>query len=167
MDDTTQDRKQSDFAAVLTPHRSLGPTGFILFMILVVSISFVAGVFFYLIGAWPVMGFFGLDALLIYGAFKLNYRDARRLETIDLTGDELIVKRVSPSGRERRWEFHPYWARVEARDTGFGSRQLCIMSHGYELRLGHFLTDDEKLEFADALSQALQAYRKGGGARHW
>ena len=32
---------------------------------------------FLLAGAWPVFGFFGLDVLLVYWAFRLNYRRAR------------------------------------------------------------------------------------------
>ena len=38
-----------------------------------------------LAGAWPVIGFFGLDVALIYLAFKLNYRSGRLYETIELT----------------------------------------------------------------------------------
>ena len=37
-----------------------------------------------LTGAWPVMGFFGLDVLLVYVAFKLNYRSGRLYETVEL-----------------------------------------------------------------------------------
>src|SRR3954452_10753057 len=62
------------FCALLTPHRSLGSVGFVVLMTVVAVVSFVGGVAFYLIGAWPVGGFFGLDALLIYWAFRVNYR---------------------------------------------------------------------------------------------
>ena len=31
---------------------------------------------FLLLGAWPVFGFFGLDVLLLYLAFRANYRAA-------------------------------------------------------------------------------------------
>ena len=84
----------------LTPHRSLGPNGFVLLMALVSFISFVAGVIFWLAGAWPVVGFFGLDVLLIYGAFKLNYAAARIYETVDITDRELLVRSIGLSFRE-------------------------------------------------------------------
>ena len=58
------------FSAVLTPHRSLGRVGFLVLMALIGGISFVAGIVFLLIGAWPVFGFFGLDVLLLYWAFR-------------------------------------------------------------------------------------------------
>ena len=43
------------FSAVLTPHRSLGPLGFVLLMSLLSGLSFAAGLVFYLIGAWPIV----------------------------------------------------------------------------------------------------------------
>ena len=67
------------FRALLTPHRSLGPTGFLVLMAALAGISFVTGLVFYLAGAWPVMGFFGLDVALVYLAFRLNYRSGAAL----------------------------------------------------------------------------------------
>ncbi len=60
------------FSALLTPHRSLGPRGFMVLMSAVCLVSFGTGLLFYMIGAWPVMGFMGLDVALIYVAFKLE-----------------------------------------------------------------------------------------------
>ena len=53
------------FSALLTPHRSLGPTGFLILMACLGGLSFVSGIIFVSLGAWPVFGFFGLDVLLI------------------------------------------------------------------------------------------------------
>ena len=86
------------FTAVLTPHRSLGPKGFMVLMAAVCAVSFGTGFLFYLLGAWPVIGFMGLDVLLIYIAFKLNFHALRLYETVDLTADALTVTRVAPSG---------------------------------------------------------------------
>ena len=55
---------------MLTPHRSLSPTGFLIFMAVLGGISFVTGMVFLLAGAWPVFGFLGLDVLLVYWAFR-------------------------------------------------------------------------------------------------
>ena len=67
-----QSCKEAQF--VLHPHRSLPPSGFLIMMVLISRVSFILGLVFFLLGAWPVMGFFGLDVALIYYAFKLNYR---------------------------------------------------------------------------------------------
>src|SRR4029077_19840909 len=73
------------FSAVLTPHRSLGPTGFLIFMAVLGGMSFVSGMVFLIAGAWPVFGFFGLDVLLVYWAFRANYRSARAYEVVTVT----------------------------------------------------------------------------------
>ena len=73
------------FSALLTPHRSLNRTGFVLVMAFLSVISFAAGVAFLLMGAWPVFGFFGLDVLVIYWAFRVNFRRAAATEEITVT----------------------------------------------------------------------------------
>jgi uncharacterized membrane protein len=82
------DRTQAEpgaFHAVLTPYRSLRPAGFLVLMVALGAVSFVAGILFLVAGAWPVLGFFGLDVLLVYVAFRLNYRSGRLYETVNLT----------------------------------------------------------------------------------
>src|SRR5215218_2196550 len=83
------------FSARLTPHRSLNRTGFLVLMAFLCAVSFVAGVAFLLMGAWPVFGFFGLDVLVIYWAFRVNFRSADATEDIVITPSELRVRRVS------------------------------------------------------------------------
>ena len=67
------------FSAIITPHRSLNSTGFLIVMLLVSGFSFIAGMVFFLLGAWPVVGFLGLDVLLVYWAFRANFRAAAAL----------------------------------------------------------------------------------------
>ena len=73
------------FDAVLEPHRSLSPEGFRLLMVCVALGGLGIGTFFLLAGAWPVFGFCGLEVLLFYGLFRLNYRQARLREYVTLT----------------------------------------------------------------------------------
>ena len=73
------------FSALLTPHRSLSRTGFVVLMAFLSAISFAAGLAFWMMGAWPVSGFFGLDVLAVYFAFKINFRNARATEEIRVT----------------------------------------------------------------------------------
>jgi len=147
------------FDAVLTPHRSLSPTGFWVLMTLISAVSFVSGMFFALHGAWPVFGYFGLDVLLIYLAFRASYRSARLYETVKLTADALVVERIGPGRRRARWSFQPYWLRVELDDPPQHHSQLRLTSHGRSLVLGAFLSPGERFELAAALSQALRRQR--------
>lgn len=156
--DDTSDRKYL-FDAVLQPNTSLNPKGFLLLMTAIASVSFVAGMAFMLSGAWPVLGFFGLDVALIYLAFKTNYRWARMYETVRLTEDTLLVERISPSGKVQRWRFQPYWLRVDIDRPVTHESQLVLSSHGKRLKIGSFLTPDERFELAEALTDALSKLR--------
>lgn len=149
----------SQFRAVLVPHRSLSRKGFLVFMGVVSALSFFTGLAFFMLGAWPVIGFLGLDVFLIYIAFRLNYHAARIYETVNLTDAELRVTRIYPSGRADSWSFNPYWAQLELVEEETGGNRLSVRSHGRELRFGSFLTDDEKRSFADALRAALSDMR--------
>jgi uncharacterized membrane protein len=148
--------------AVLQPHRSLPRAGFALLMAVLGLVSFIAGTVFYLIGAWPVIGFFGLDVALIYLAFCLNYRSARQTERVRLVEDALTVERVGVRGDRRRWRFQPYWLRVVLDEADDETNRLYIASHGRSLVLGAFLGPAERRKFAARLTSALASWRA-----HW
>ena len=151
---------EAGFRAVLAPNRSLGPTGFLVLMGGIGFVSFVMGAAFLLIGAWPVLGFFGLDVALIYLAFRLNYRAGRQYEVIEIDGSRLTLTRVDPSGKAERFDFNPYWVNVRLARGRNGRTRLALASHGRELAFGGFLTDDERRAFADTLRGALDVARR-------
>lgn len=150
------------FSAVLTPHRSLGPTGFCLVMLALSTISFAGGVVFFLVGAWPVVGFLGLDVALVYWAFRANYRAAAAYEEVVVTPSELRLCKVSHRGDVAEWSFNPLWARLE-RETHdeFGISKLFLAERGRCFAVASFLGPTEKEHFADALLAALAAARRG------
>jgi len=158
--DQTQAEPEA-FRVLLTPHRSLGPTGFLILMAALGTASFVAGMVFLLMGAWPVLGFFGLDVLIVYIAFRLNYRSGRLYETVELTPARFTLTRVHPSGRQERFDCNPYWARVSLREWHDGRTALSVVSQGRELAFARFLTDGERRNLAEALKEALLAARGG------
>jgi len=147
------------FDAVLRPHRSLSPLGFWLVMTGIAVISFAAGLLFLSQGAWPIFGFYGLDVLLMYWAFRASFRSGRGYETVRLTEETLTVEQVSPSGQMRNWSFQPYWLRVEMDDPPQHGSELTLCSHGRRLVIGAFLTPEERLEVAWALRAALADVR--------
>ena len=150
------------FSALLTPHRSLNRTGFIVLMGFLSVVSFVAGVAFLLMGAWPVLGFFELDVLVIYWAFKVNFRTARAHEEISLTPSELRVRRVSHRGQVAEWVLNPLWVRLDQQvHEEYGVERLYLVYRGRHVSIGRFLGPDEKASFAKALNAALAAARRG------
>jgi uncharacterized membrane protein len=150
------------FSAVITPHRSLSGTGFLLLMALVGGVSFTGGMFFFLLGAWPVVGFLGLDVLLIYLAFRANYRAAAAFEQVTVTPSELRVRRVTHRGRVSEWTLNPVWTQLD-RETheDFGLLRLFLVSRGRRLSVAGFLSPKERESFAAALSAALGEARRG------
>jgi uncharacterized membrane protein len=150
------------FSARLTPHRSLNRTGFLVLMAFVAAVSFAAGVAFLLMGAWPVLGFFGLDVLVIYWAFRINFRRAGAVEEISVTPSELRVRRVSHRGHVVEWVLNPLWVQLDRKTHAeFGIEKLYLVSRGRRVSIANFLGADEKASFAKALTDALQAAKRG------
>ena len=150
------------FSAIITPHRSLGPTGFLIFMACLGVLSFISGIIFVSLGAWPVFGFLGLDVLLVYLAFRANYRSARAYEEVTVTASELTVRKVNHRGGVRKWTLNPLWVRLEriVHDE-FGIERLFLVSHGRRLAIAGFLGPAEKASFARALTSALGEAKRG------
>ena len=147
------------FERVLMPHRSLPSRNFHLLMGILALISLAAGIAFVLIGAWPVIGFFGLDVALVYLAFRLSYRSARQSETIRLADDAFTVERVSVRGEHRKWRFQPYWLRVILEERPDTSNRLFVASHGRSLAIGEFVSPAIRRELARAIREALARWR--------
>ena len=149
---------------MLTPHRSLCPTGFLMLMALLGGFSFVAGMVFLLAGAWPVFGFLGLDVLLVYWAFRANYRAARGLRGGhgDAVGADACA-RSATAARSREWTLNPVWARLDREmHEEFGLLRLFLVSRGRRLSVAGFLSPQEKESFAAALVGARWAKRSAG-----
>jgi uncharacterized membrane protein len=150
------------FSALLTPHRSLNATGFLVVMSVIAGLSFVGGVMFLLLGAWPNMPYLGLDVLLIYWAFRANYRAAAAYEEVTVTPSELHVKKVSAKGQVAEWSLNPVWVRLE-RETHeeFGLLKLFLVSRGRKLAIAGFLSPSEKESFAIELGNAISEAKRG------
>ena len=150
------------FSALLTPHRSLNRSGFLVLMAFLSAVSFAAGLAFLLMGAWPVFGFFGLDVLAIYWAFRINFRHARASEEIRVTPCELRVRRISHRGHVVEFVLNPLWVRLDQiSHAEYGIEKLYLVSKGRRVAVASFLGPDEKASFAKALTAALQAARRG------
>src|SRR5882757_7696495 len=150
------------FSALLTPHRSLNRTGFLVLMAFLSTVSFAAGLAFLLMGAWPVFGFFGLDVLVIYWAFRVNFRRARATEEIRVTPSELRLRRVSHRGHVTEFVLNPLWVQLDQKTHAeYGIEKLYLVSRGRRVSVASFLGPDEKSSFAKALTAALQTARRG------
>jgi uncharacterized membrane protein len=150
------------FKALLTPHRSLGRTGFAVLMGALLFGWLATGAIFLANGAWPVFGFVGLDVLLVYGAFKLNYRAARAREEVSVSLTSLDIRKVAPSGKAEAHHFNPFWARFQvARHSEIGITDMAVEGQGRSVAIGGFLNPDDRESFATAFSRALARAKRG------
>ena len=117
------------FSTTLSPHRSLSPEGFKWLIRGVLAANVVVGLPMYLLGAWPVAGFMGIDVWLLWFFFQRSYLDARRRETLTLTDRELIVERRSPDGEREEHRLDAYWLRFDVTGEYRGRANF----HGYDI----------------------------------
>lgn len=147
------------FRAILHPHRSLSRSGFMMLLGFIGFVSLATSIAFTVIGAWPVLGFYGLDLLALYVAFKVNYHAGKAYELIELSPEVLKITQVQPSGRSLSFDFNPYWVKVLLNEWPDGSADLKLASHGKEFEFARFLNAEEKKDFAQALRDALTIAR--------
>ena len=146
------------FSILITPHRSLSRLGFKLFMSFLVVLSFVAGIIFVKIGAWPVTGFFGVDILIAYWAFKLNYESANRYETLTRDGGDIVLHRYFKNEKIETIRLVKSFTKVEI----FHDQEreiigpLLLRSSNRSYEIASFLGGYERLSLADAIKTELK-----------
>ena len=150
------------FSATLRPHRSLKLEGYRLVMALVALASLIASIPFVVLGFWPVAGFYGLDLLLLYWAFRANFDAAKAYEEVRVSPLELFLKKVSAKGEAVEWRFNPIWTRVHRDEHAeFGVERVWVASRGQSVTIGRFLPRDEMARLSDRLTDALREARAG------
>ena len=142
------------FATSLSPHRSLSPESFKWVIRGAIAANLVVGLPMLVLGAWPGLGFMGLDVWLLWWLFKRSYLDARRSETLVLTDRELLVDRVAPDGEREEHRLDAYWLRLDVTEE-----RLVVVSKGNRLVIGRFLSPDVRLALAEQLKAALADMR--------
>lgn len=161
VDDSSAINSEPVFNAVLTPYRSLGRTGFIILVAITLAITLFNVIFFLVADALPVAMFFGLDVLLLYGAFYLNYRAARAREEVFVSRTELEIRKVAPSGRAKVSRYNPFWAKFQVdRHHEFGITGMAVTGEGRRTVLGSFLNPDDRESFARAFTAALASVKR-------
>jgi uncharacterized membrane protein len=161
--DHMQDRfERPVFSAVIRPHRSLGREGFRIVMTLCCLASVVASIPFLVLGFWPIAGFFGLDFIALYIAFRVNFRDGQSFEELVLTPIQLLVRKVTHRGTASEWRFNPLWTRLDREDDDeFGLQTLSLASRGQHVVIARDLSPPERESLAEELGRALSAVKRG------
>lgn len=157
---TTQTQARPLFSAKLTPHRSLGQRGFRVVIAVVATAATLTAVTFYSLGAWPIVGFLGLDVILIAWAMWHSLKDGKRYEQVTLWRDQLELRQVDGAGKETLVRFNPSFVKlVVDRDYNERTTGLHLRTRDRDVVIGAFLNNDEKSSFAKAFGTALKRAR--------
>ncbi|MFC7734786.1 DUF2244 domain-containing protein [Roseomonas sp. GCM10028921] len=148
------------FEALSTPHQSGTQTGLRVVIGLVTLGSAGLTALFWSLGAWPVAGFMGGEVLLAVGLLRAHRRWSSRIaERITLADGRLRVDRTDRRGRQQALEFEAYWARVTLTPRPGRVSELRLSARTRSTEIGHFLGEENKMDLAQALEQALHSYR--------
>jgi len=149
------------FQAVCTAHQSLGDRGMAVVAVLVVVASGAVAALFAAMGAWPVIGFAGLEAALVLALLSRHRRGGRRaVEVLALIGDRLVVRRTDARGRREELALDAYWVRVSLEERPGTASRLLLTERRRGVEVGRLLGDAERRELASMLSEALRRYRE-------
>jgi len=147
------------FSAKLTPHHSLSPRGMRIVIALVAGLAALPGIIFFAMGAWPVLGFMGLDVIGIAWALSASRKGHAR-QLVTLWSDRLTVVTTDMRGTETTNNYQPRAVRLLIdRDFDERTTALRLRSAQGELELGAFLSLDERSSFAKAFGSALRKAR--------
>ena len=153
---------QALYFARLRPHRSLTRAQAKILVAVISAALAVTTLPFFLMGAWPIVGFLGLDAVGLWLAFELSFRSARAYEDVRVTPLELLLAKVSAKGDAREWRFNPSWVRIDrSMHEEFGLQRLRLVSRGRAVEFASFLGPAQKAEVASDLALALARARRG------
>lgn len=147
------------FEAVLYPNQPPSARNLALLLAAVFGVAIGVSIGFLLAGAWPVVGFIGIELVLLAVCLIWARRMATYAEHIRLDDSGLHVKTTAGRRTLRRWRFEPYWVRVRLDEVRPGEPVLRLAAHGRTLTLGRFLNAAERSDVAAALDAALSRYR--------
>lgn len=161
MDQTNPNPDAPIFDALLTPHRSLGRTGFLVLMSAMTFAWAIVGAVTLAHGQWPVAGFFGLDVVALYAAFKWTYHTGKAREEVTLSRTRLAIRQIAPSGKAKEHHFNPFWARFRVdRHPEIGVTAMTVSGHGRRVGIGGFLNPADRESFSAAFQLALAQARR-------
>ena len=113
----------------------------------------------WLLGAWPVAIFAGLEVGLFLALFALHRRAMRQTELVLLSPAALSIVQIAPNGKRKTLQLQPGWLNVVLQERTGRVPALLLTSRGYRREIARSLGETEKRDLATALQTALHALR--------
>jgi uncharacterized membrane protein len=147
------------FQAVVMPHRSLSPRGLRVLIAAICGSSLLITTLFFIMGAWPIAGFSGVEITLAVLLLRLNAREARRSEVIMLTPGQIRVIRTDVKGRRSERQMDASWLNVVVQERAARVPALLLCSRHAQEEVAREIGEVAKRELADGLAAALYRWR--------
>jgi uncharacterized membrane protein len=147
------------FQAEVTPHRSLSARGLRLVIVFVCAVSLGTTTLFWILGAWPIAGFNGVEILLAIILLKAHQKSARAKEVLLLSGAGLRVRRVDARGKVSEFLMPAGWLNVVLTERPGRVPGLYLAARGAQVEVAMSLGEPEKRDLAEALAGALHRLR--------
>ena len=141
------------------PNQSLTPKGLLLLMFLITIPASFIGITFFILGAWPVLGFMGLEVLLIYIAFKVLFYKNKFYEHIILDNEKLNILFKKKNKIIKKIELEPTWVQVKIEKIYENEDTLILSSHGKKIILANYLIPEERLKLAGKIKSGLREWK--------
>ena len=122
-------------------------------------VCILVGLTFAIIGARPVLGFMGIEVILLFAVYRFCVRNSRMAEQIILSGRSLLFRRIDRYGNISIINFEPLWLRVEIGIAKGVFRHIVLASKGRTYNVGVFLTPGEKVVLFNTLQRDLKKLR--------
>jgi len=146
------------FEALIVPYRSVTRKGLLSLVAVLLTLSVVVALRFWLLGAWPVAVFSLVEVPLVVLLLAINLRRARASELIMLDAQQFKVIRTDSAGRTKQVSLPSAWLRVDL-DVARGISRVLLSSHGHGCEVGAFLHEPEKRSLFEALCEAVHRVR--------
>ena len=142
---------------VILPNRSLSARAMVWVLTAYVGLRAVIAFAFSVAGAWMILPFAGLEAVVVVAVFYyLVCHRGNDEELVVLAEDKVnIIKRAGQS--QSQYEFPRYWAQVSlerSRDGWYPSR-LVVRSHGRMVEVGAAIRDEDKPALANEMKNMM------------
>lgn len=144
---------------MLWPYRSLSLRGFHTLVAVLAIVMSIIGLGFYLLGAWPVLGFLGLEIFIVWYAFKWNYRSGQLVERVAITPQQVDITRTDWRGHSKTICLNGAWIKAELDTKEKKKCRLYLRQHANKLEIGAFMPPAEKPSLAVALNEAFARLR--------
>ena len=117
-------------------------------------VCLLVGLVFMFLGAQPVLGFMGLEVVLLFAVYKFCEGSARQSEHVTVSDDHFIIRTIDRHGYLSLARFDPRWTdvRTVSHDRGGG---LIVSSKGRTRGFGGFLDPAECDKVLHLLNHAV------------